>query len=216
MKKYKALLFDMDGVIVDSMPFHAASWQKVFMSRGIDIPLMEIYRREGMSGVSSVMDILKSGGFQVPTEDEIKKLLELKLSMLESSNVTVFPLSADILDLVRSRNIKTALVTGSMRQSVNHLLPGGIISCFDSIVAVGDYKNGKPHPEPYLRAMELLSADPADSLAVENAPFGIRSAKAAGADCFAIKTTLDESYLKEADMIFDDHEGLLAYFKENL
>jgi beta-phosphoglucomutase len=216
MKKYSTVLFDMDGVIVDSMHWHVESWQRVFREYNIDLPKTEIFIREGMSGLASIVDILKTNNHSVPAEDELEKLLLKKLSIFETGKVGIFPHALDIIKLVKSRKLKTGLVTGSLRRSVNYMLKDDLLSCFDVIVAVDEIINGKPHPEPYLKAMDKLKSNPDEVLVIENAPLGITSAKKAGADCFAIETTLKSRYLKDADRIFKNHEALLKYLEENL
>ena len=190
MKKYSTVLFDMDGVIVDSMHWHVESWQRVLREYNIDLPKTEIFIREGMSGLASIVDILKTNNHSVPAEDELEKLLLKKLSIFETGRVGIFPHALDIIKLVKSRKLKTGLVTGSLRRSVNYMLKDDLLSCFDVIVAVDEIINGKPHPEPYLKAMDKLGSNPNEVLVIENAPLGITSAKKAGADCFAIETTL--------------------------
>jgi beta-phosphoglucomutase len=216
MKKYNTILFDMDGVIADSMHWHAEAWQRVFMEYNIDLPKMEIFIREGMSGLASIIDILKTNNYIVPDEDELEKLLIKKLAIFETGKVGLFPHALDIVKLVKDRNLKTGLVTGSLRRSVNYILKDDLLSCFDVIVPVDDILNGKPHPEPYLTAMDKLKSKPDEVLVIENAPLGITSAKKAGADCFAIETTLVISYLKDADRIFKTHLDLLKYLENNL
>ena len=81
-KKYEAVLFDMDGVIVDSMEYHAESWKKTFNSYGIEISKLELFKREGMSGLSSILDVLRDKGVEIPDEHEQKKLLEKKSSII--------------------------------------------------------------------------------------------------------------------------------------
>ena len=216
MKKYSTVLFDMDGVIVDSMHWHVESWQRVFREYNIDLPKTEIFIREGMSGLASIVDILKTNNHSIPAEDELEKLLLKKLTIFETGKVGIFPHALDIIKLVKSRKLKTGLVTGSLRRSVNYMLKDNLLSCFDVIVAVDEIINGKPHPEPYLKAMDKLKSDPDEVLVIENAPLGITSAKKAGADCFAIETTLESRYLKDADRIFKTHKALLKYLEENL
>lgn len=216
MKKYKAILFDMDGVIADSMHWHAESWQMVFSVYGIELSKSEIFKREGMSGLASIVDIIKEKGKPIPGEDELHMLQKNKLEIFETGKVEVYPYAKDILDAVNSRNIKAGLVTGSLRRSVNFILPANIMKYFDVIVTVDDIDKSKPHPEPYLKAMKEVDSMPEETLVIENAPLGITSAKKAGADCFALETTLDYSQLKGADMIFRDHEELLNYLTENL
>ena len=122
----------------------------------------------------------------------------------------------DIIELVKSRKLKTGLVTGSLRRSVDYMLKDDLLSYFDIVVAVDEIVDGKPHPEPYLKAMDKLESNSDEVLVIENAPLGITSAKKAGADCFAIETTLESRYLKDADRIFKNHEALLKYLEENL
>jgi len=216
MKKYNTVLFDMDGVIVDSMQWHVESWQRVFREYNIDLPRTEILIREGMSGLSSIVDILKTNNHSVPTEDELEKLLQKKLTIFETGKVGIFPHALNIIKLVKSRKLKTGLVTGSLRRSVNYMLKKDLHSCFDVVVTVDEILNGKPHPEPYLKAMDKLKSNPDEVLVIENAPFGITSAKKAGADCFAIETTLKSQYLKDADRVFKNHESLLKYLEKYL
>lgn len=216
MKKYKAVLFDMDGVIADSMHWHAESWQKVFNEFGIELSKAEIFKREGMSGLASIIDIIKEKGKRIPGNDELHLLQKNKLELFETGKVEVYPYAEDILEIVHLKILKTGLVTGSLRRSVDFILPAGIVKYFDVIVTVDDINNGKPHPEPYLKAMKKLDSEPAETLVIENAPLGIISAKEAGADCYALETTLDGSHLKGADMIFSNHEQLLNYLKDNL
>jgi len=216
MKKYKAVLFDMDGVIADSMHWHAESWQKVFNEFGIELSKAEIFKREGMSGLASIIDIIKEKGKRIPGNDELHLLQKNKLELFETGKVEVYPYAIDILEIVHLKNLKTGLVTGSLRRSVDFILPAEIVKYFDVIVTVDDISNGKPHPEPYLKAMKELDSGPEETLVIENAPLGIISAKEAGADCYALETTLDSCHLEEADMIFRSHEQLLNYLKDNL
>jgi beta-phosphoglucomutase len=214
LKKYKAVLFDMDGVIVDSMHWHAEAWQRAFSGRGIDLTKEEIFRREGMSGLASVIEIIKEKGGPVPDQDELNLLQNNKLEIFETGKVHIYPTAEKILEFVRLKNLKTGLVTGSLKRSVEFMLPENIRLNFDTIVPVDDTENGKPHPDPYLKAMSRINCKPEETLVIENAPLGITSAKKAGADCFAIETTLDSFYLKDADKIFKDHESLYKYLAE--
>jgi beta-phosphoglucomutase len=216
LKIYKAVLFDMDGVIVDSMNWHAEAWQKAFHGQGIELTKEEIFKREGMSGLASVIDIIREKGGTVPDKEKLELLQNNKLEIFETGSVHIYPLAVTIIEFVRGKNLKTGLVTGSLRRSVEFILPENIRSLFDVIVPVEDTLYGKPHPEPYLNAMSRIKCKPEDTLVIENAPLGIASAKKAGADCIAIETTLDSSFLKEADRIFKDHKSLLKHLEDIL
>ncbi len=216
MKKYNAILFDMDGVIVDSMGCHASSWIDVFSGYSIKLNHSDIYAREGMSGLESIIDIFKEKQFPVPSMNELRILQDRKLELFEKHSIHIFPEIPDILEFISVKKIPMGLVTGSLRRSVNHVLPADIESFFSVIVTVEDIRRGKPDPEPYLRAAGEIGCPPDKALVIENAPMGILSAKGASMDCFAIETTLKKPYLKNADMVFPDHRTLYEYLKTNL
>ncbi|MFA4984764.1 MAG: HAD family phosphatase, partial [Candidatus Omnitrophota bacterium] len=97
-------------------------------------------------------------------------------------------------------------------RELSSIIPSGIRGLFDAIVSGDSVKKGKPHPEPYLEASRILGLRPQDCLVVENAPFGIESAKKAGMFCIAITTGLPREYLRQADITverLDDIIGLI-------
>ena len=110
--------------------------------------------------------------------------------------------------------LKLALVTGTARSEVIKILPQNLLDCFDVIVSGSDVRQGKPHPEPYLKAVKALKVAKADAIVVENAPFGITSAVKAGLFCVAIETSLPKAYLKDADKIIHDYQGLRKILKQ--
>lgn len=214
LNNYRAVLFDMDGVIVDSMGHHAESWLKIFKDFfNLELSHKDIFLREGMSGIASMIDILRENNMPEPDEEKLLSLREEKLKYFKSSKVQMFPETEKILNFLHSKGIKLGLVTGSVRRSVNHLLGDSVINHFNTIVTVDDITRGKPHPESYMHALHAIKQQSTTVLAVENAPMGISSAKGAELDCIAITTTLDSTYLSEADRIFNSHEELYEYFK---
>jgi beta-phosphoglucomutase len=214
-KYYRAILFDMDGVVVDSMRYHADGWQTVFKENcGIDLTREDVLRREGMSGLSSIVDIFIEKGIEVPSESELVRLREKKLELFEQNEIQVFPEMRTILEFLHFKNIRMGLVTGSLRRSVQHVLKDDILKYFRAIVTVDDISIGKPHPQPYLYGIDRLGVEKSSVLAVENAPMGITSAKGAGIDCFAIETTLGEDFLSGADKVFKNHRELHDYFRD--
>jgi len=216
MKKPKALLFDMDGVIVDSMENHARAWIEVLSQEGLALDKEDIFKREGMAGLDSVIDIFREKRVEPPSPDRLRRLQEKKHEIFERHRVHVYPRAGDILALAASKGLHLGLVTGSLRRSVKYVLPLEIERLFNTIVSVEDISHGKPHPESYLLALSRLGAAATEAVAIENAPRGIESAKAAGLYCLALETTLPGSFLSEADEIFRDHEALFEYFSRNL
>jgi len=208
VKTYRCFLFDMDGVVVDSMEQHARTWIEVLAGYGVSLGREDIFRREGMSGLSSIRDIFREKGLDVPSDRDLLALQEKKLALFEGCAVSVFPEIPEIISYLWEKAMPMALVTGSLRRSVDHVLPPEIRRFFTVIVTVDDITNGKPHPEPYLKAVQALGNDLQGALAIENAPLGILSAKAAGIDCYAVETTLGSPHLMAADAVFPDHGAL--------
>jgi beta-phosphoglucomutase-like phosphatase (HAD superfamily) len=103
------------------------------------------------------------------------------------------------------------MVTGSSRQSVQAVLTPEEANHFDAIITADDVSRPKPHPEPFLRAAETLAVEPSRCFVVENAPFGVTAARAAGCRVIAICTTLDSEDLCGADWVVKNHEELRTF-----
>lgn len=197
----KAVIFDMDGVITDTMPYHLRAWQKIFLKEGIKTTHEDIYKREGQKGIDSVREIFAEKGLDCE-ESRVKKILKDKEELFKKTFKRRFITgSRSFIKDLRRRGFSLGLVTGTARHEAQQLLPRELWDCFDVIVCGCDVHNGKPHPEPYLKALQKLKINAHEALVLENAPFGIRSAKSAGIRCLAIATSLPKPYLKEADLI---------------
>ena len=212
-KTFNTFLFDMDGVVVDSMPAHAGSWKKIFYEFGLTLEDVDIFKREGMAGLDSIAEIFLEKNSVVPAMHELLMLQERKISLFEKYDVKIFDDIPGILSFLKNSNMKTALVTGSMRRSVDFMLDDRLQSLFDVIVTVDDVVRGKPFPDPYLKALHLLDSNTDDAMVIENAPMGIRAAKSAFLTCVAIETTLSSEYLQEADYIVTSHGQLFSYIQ---
>jgi len=107
-----------------------------------------------------------------------------------------------------SRGKKLGLVTGTSGYEVRTNVPASLLSCFHIVISGDLVTRGKPDPEPYRLALEGLSAAPEEAIVIENAPFGIRSAKGAGIYCIALATSLPPLFLQEADLVLRDLKEL--------
>jgi beta-phosphoglucomutase len=202
---YRAVLFDMDGVITDTMPLHLEAWMLAFDPFGITVDKMDVYLREGMTSGVMAGEIAAAHGKKL-TDNDLKKIVENKTKIFNGlvvDRASAFDGVKETLRVLRNNGIKLALVTGSKRGSVESVLSKvGLLTAFDVIVGAEDTTVGKPDPEPYLQAMKKLKVPALDCVVVENAPMGIKAAKAAKAGfVIALTTTLDASYLQEADEI---------------
>ena len=202
------LIFDMDGVITDTMPYHFRAWKSVFAGQGIHASHEDVYKREGQKGIDSVRELFSEKD-RAYTDGIGRKLLKDKEELFKRIFKRKFiPGSRAFIKKFHAQGFKLALVTGTSRHEAQKLLPKDLWDCFDATVCGSDVQNGKPHPEPYLKALAKLNVTAKQAVVFENAPFGIRSAKAAGLYCLALETSLPASYLKGADAIFPSFEAI--------
>jgi len=211
----KAVLFDMDGVLYDSMKFHSKSWHQVMTEEGINSTPEEFYLYEGRVGTSTI-DILINRMYNRDATDEEKARIYKRKSELftQYNNGETIPYAYDMLKKVQDYNLKPVLVTGSGQASLLDKLDHNFPNVFDksNMVTAFDVKCGKPDPEPYIKGLvKAGNLDPNEAIVVENAPMGIQSAKAANIFTIAINTgPLDDSVLLDAgaDLLFPSMESL--------
>ncbi len=200
---YKAVLFDMDGVITDSMPYHYEAWKHIFATCGISVTKNEIFVREGEKGEVTLRAILSSHGKYL-SDEAIKHLLSEKERIFRAiASPRLFTGAKECIETIHNRGKKLALVTGTSGTELRSNVPASLLSLFDAIVSGDMVSRGKPDPEPYLMALAHLGVQAHEAVVIENAPYGIRSAKAAGLYCIALTTSLPRSYLKDADLILE-------------
>ena len=205
-KSSRALLFDMDGVITDSMPRHCRSWLRAFRDIfGLKIPPIEIYKREGEKSDKSVKEILSGYHISV-TDTQLNDFLDHKASLFNGQGkIRYFSGMRTFLKKL-SKQKSLGLVTGTQRREIDAMFEDRFKSQFQTIVTSTDVQRGKPHPEPYQKALVRLGISPDEALVIENAPYGIRSAHAAGIQVLALPTSLPKEALTEADYICTHEE----------
>ncbi len=210
-----AIIFDMDGVITMTMPYHFRAWRKVFAEAGINVSKFEVYSREGQKGIRSVIEIFKKHNKTV-TASQAKALLHQKESLFKTLDKTPFVTGAKpFIKKYHRKGVMLALVTGTARHEIEKILPKSLLACFNIIISGSDVRYGKPHPEPYRKAIKALKLNREEAIVIENAPFGITSAVKAKIKCIAIETSLPQRYLKDADHIVHNFKELEKYLKQH-
>ncbi len=208
--KIKAVIFDMDGVITNTMPDHFKAWKEILRREGLFVTHLDIYSREGQRGINSVQELFKVCGKDINSA-KAQKILKEKEKYFKKIVKRRFVRGArTFLKRLDQSGFHLALVTGTARHEVHKILPRSLYNLFSVIITGSDVQNGKPHPEPFLKALEKLKINPSEAIVIENAPFGIRSAKRAGLRCLALQTSLPGEYLKEADFVFSSLKELKA------
>lgn len=207
----RAVLFDMDGVLYDSMPNHARSWQQTMEEFGFKTTKPEeFYLHEGRPGKFTINIIFQRELGRDATDEEIEKVYSRKTELFSQYNSgKTIPGAREVLEMVKSYGLLPVLVTGSGQPSLLGKLDEDFPGIFtpDTMVTAFDVKFGKPHPEPFLIGLKKGgNLQPNQAIVIENAPLGIESAHKAGIFVIAVDTgPLPDSVLKEAgaDLVLD-------------
>lgn len=214
--KPKAVLFDMDGVLFDSMRFHAKAWAEVAGRHHLAFEPVDFYLFEGRTGESTINELFRRTFRRDATPDEARAIYEEKSRLFNSYDSRVpMPGAAELLDEVKRAGLSRLVVTGSGQKSLidqlNRTYPGHFER--DKMVTAFDVKLGKPHPEPYLIGLRKAGAEPNEAFVVENAPMGVTAGVAAGVFTIAVNTgPLPDKALLDAgaDLLYPDMASLAS------
>jgi HAD superfamily hydrolase (TIGR01509 family) len=205
----RALILDCDGVLLNSGRAYYTAYERVLNEAGIRTTPREIYLLEGRP-TGQVLSTIFAQRNMPFTESLIKDLVDRRRIYQSEIGSNFFPGIWNLLADFRAESYKTAVVTGSSRRSIQLVITPDLEHYFDAVITADDVTHPKPHPEPFLLAAEKLRIPASNCLVVENAPFGIQSAKAAGCPTIGICTTLPAEDLKGADWIVTDHRDLAS------
>jgi len=198
----KAVLFDMDGVLFDSMPHHANSWHMIMEERGLHLSKEEAYLHEGRTGAGTINIICQRQYGRNATEKEIKDIYRAKTEAFNKMPLADRMDGAwEVLSKVKRDGLFSMVVTGSGQATLLNRLNDNFPNIFkpELMVTAFDVKFGKPHPEPYLMALNKGNLKANEAIVIENAPLGVQAAAAAGIFTVAVNTgPLDDKILLDA------------------
>lgn len=211
----KAILFDMDGVLFDSMKNHAEAWVRAMKANNLTMTHKDAYMNEGRTGEGTIDIFARAQWGRSATEEERQYIYKVKSDIFNTLPY-VQPMGGawELLQAVKAMDLKRVIVTGSAQKSLLERLEKNFPGIFsaDLMVTAFDVTNGKPHPEPYLTGLRKAGIRAEEAIVVENAPLGVEAAKAAGIFTVAVNTgPLPDSVLADAgaDIVLPDHHALL-------
>lgn len=185
-KKYAGLIFDLDGTIINSMPYHVVAWKKVCAEHGFQINPQLIY---DMGGVSSrdVVVYFKNQGHDVGDIDEfVKRKVELYRENIDK--VELFPKILAILNESIANHKKVAIGSGTQLKNAQDILNiHNLLNSVDAIVTSEMVEKHKPFPDTFLLCAQKMELKPQDCVVFEDGPLGVEAALAGGFDCIEVK-----------------------------
>lgn len=216
----KAVLFDMDGVLFDSMPGHASSWARISKEFGLPMTPEEAYMHEGRTGESTINILTRRYWNRDATAEEVRQIYEAKCrEFAKLPDAPRMPGAETLLRQIKDAGLTLVVVTGSGQQTLLQRLtthypgffaPGRIVSSLD-------VERGKPAPDPYLMGLRRAGCAASEAVVVENAPLGVQAARAAGIFTIAVNTgpLPDEVLWREgACRLFPSMQALSDAWKE--
>jgi len=219
-QRLRAVLFDMDGVLYNSMPSHAKAWHRAMAHFGYDLPEQEAYMHEGRTGASTINIVSRRQRGVEESEERIQEIYRVKSQFFnEYPPAEPMPGALELLRKLQAQGLKILIVTGSGQASLldrlNHHFPG--VFCRELMVTAFDVQRGKPDPEPYLMGLQKGGLRAEECVVVENAPLGVRAAKAAGIFTIAVNTgpLPDEALINEgADLLLPSMQALCDVWEQ--
>ena len=215
----EAVLFDFDGILVDSEPMHHRAFTEVLDPLGMGFTWQEyVETYMGFDDRDSFREAFRAKGIDLD-EANLAKLVAAKSEAFLRGlcdGVTAYPGAVPMIASLHAAGLPLALCSGALRSDIDPILAHlGVARCFDVIVSADDVRRSKPDPESYALAFSRLAERhvpsltvPGRSIAVEDTPAGIRSAKGAGLRVLALTNSYDAGDLAEADWITDSLENV--------
>ena len=184
---FRAVIFDLDGVIIDSEPFHWNVNKKLFAALGFAVSPAEYSEFIGVSNTRMWTVLKRRYSLSPEVPQLVRGQVDGNLAFLKKHAMTPMPGLAGLLRSLSSRGLKTAIASSSPREYIDLAVKKiGMVNDFPIRVSGEDFLNGKPHPDIFLKTAELLGEPPARCLVIEDAMHGVAAAKAAGMACVGL------------------------------
>lgn len=204
-RPWKAVVFDLDGVLIDSEPVFLEAARRLLALRNIELDLAFMSQVMGMPGRDVLPRFRERFQLMESVNDLGHEYKRHFFASLEGGRVPLRPGVPEIVDQARTRGHRIGLATSSQRAYVDTVLaPHGFLSKFQHVLTCDDVPHGKPAPDIYHLAAERFDTTPDQLLVIEDSPNGVRAAKSAGCFCVAIPLPhVDRARVSEADIVIN-------------
>ena len=216
MPEIAAVIWDMDGVLADTVHQHLLAWRETFAKRGIDFTDEDFKRGFVVRNDA----IIKNTLGEQTTEAEIETIArekEATFRRIIGKDIKPLPGALELIRTLYDRGIRMAIASSTTIENI-HLIVGslGIEKYMKAVITGHDVTEGKPHPQVFLLAAHRIGAEPKNCIVFEDAVAGVKAAKSAGMYCVAVSNTHPEEKLNEADLIVDSLEEVTIKDLEKL
>lgn len=215
----QAVIFDMDGVLYDSMPAHSEAWVRIMEEHNLPFTIEDVYLHEGRTARSTIGVISERIGREIP-EEEGRHLYQLKAELFAKyPTPPVMKGSFELIQKLRASGLYPMVVTGSALKHLDRKLNNDFDGAFQAhhIVTSEDVKHGKPNPEPYLLALQKAKIEAHQAIVIENAPLGAQAAVGAGIFTIVANTgPLPDAMLLEAkpNLLYSSMQAIADNWEE--
>lgn len=212
LKKYncKAVIFDLDGTILDNNPFHLSSWKEYLKQIGREMTDEEF--NEKLNGRTN-RDVVKYLYGNDLSDEEIWKHTNEKEALyrqMYKPHITPVAGLTEMLEILHKQNTPMAIATSGIKVNIEFMFENvPIRKYFKAVIDSSYITHGKPHPEIFMKTAEVLKIDPVECLVFEDAVVGIKSAQSAGMKVIAVATTESPDALEIADLTIQDYRELV-------
>jgi len=215
---FKGAIFDLDGVVVNTVPLHFKAWKRMFSGYGKDFTFQDYKEKvDGIPRFDGAKAIL-TGLSGEEIEEAAAKKQNYYRELVDMGEIDVYQSTVELIKELKADNIDIAAASSS--KNCRYILEkSGLIGYFDVVIGGGDFKKGKPDPEIFLLAASRLGFSPQDSVVFEDAKLGVLAAKNGKMLCVGIARDGDKKLLEKADIIVGDlkeinYEKLKGLFKD--
>ncbi|MCY1719439.1 HAD family phosphatase [Prolixibacteraceae bacterium Z1-6] len=219
LEKVKAIIFDMDGVLVDSEPLHIEIEKRMFKKAGLDISDEEHARYMGTATDVMWTEIKSSRNLSFDV-DEMTRLTIAEAHPFFNSLEKIDPMPGleELLQKCVARRIPMAVASSSDKETIRIILKkSGLKTYFQHVVSSSEVGKSKPEPDVFLHAAHLLGVVPKNCIVIEDSKNGIKAAKAAGMYCVAYNGVAAENQdQSQADIIINDYSTLKDFLNQNI
>ena len=221
----KAIIFDCDGVIADTEPIHLAGFRRVLAEEGVTLTDEDYFAHYLALDDRGCFTRVFAEHRSSLAQDYLKELIGRKAGYVEEAmktELTLLPGVAEFIHMAADR-YPLAIASGALRAEVETVVNhGGLLDCFCAIVSAEDTSRSKPHPDPFIKALELINLattspiEARECLVIEDSIHGIRAARQAAMKCLAITNSYPKEKLSDAQLVVDSLIGLSLQDIESL